>query len=193
MLLGAIATATLAFLAWLARGIVSRLYRIYVSPIERIPLHGETQVLRIALLGAASIAPHALLYPARSVAEVAVVADPTSGRAIDVLRDGRAGDGVHPIVDVVFPGIHFDSVRAKDRKAGFIPYVVPAGRPKREFHRHVPAREGRNGPARPYHRRRQFQDNAIAPCENPRSRGDADSRHTHIPLAWRGMQIFTEK
>ena len=95
--------------------------------------------------------------------------------AIDVLRDGRAGDGVHPIVDVVFPGIHFDSVRAKDRKAGFIPYVVPAGRPKREFHRILTA---------------DRQPHIKSRCEHLRARGyEMASRSERLESFWPNLSL----
>ena len=71
----ATAFAVLAALVWALSGIFTRLYRIYVSPKPQIMAGGEaTPVLRIALIGAASIAPHALLYPSRSIPEIAVVA-----------------------------------------------------------------------------------------------------------------------
>lgn len=64
----------LAVIAYALSGILYRLYHIYVSPTPELPPGGEASILRIALLGAASIAPHALLYPARSIPEIAVVA-----------------------------------------------------------------------------------------------------------------------
>ena len=92
-----------------------------------------------------------------------------------MLRDGRAEDGVHPIVDVVFPGIHFDSVRAKDRKAGFIPYVVPAGRPKREFHRILTA---------------DRQPRIKSRCEHLRARGyEMASRSERLESFWPNLSL----
>ena len=92
-----------------------------------------------------------------------------------MLRDGRAEDGVHPIVDVVFPGIHFDSVRAKDRKAGFIPYVVPAGRPKREFHRILTA---------------DRQPHIKSRCEHLRARGyEMASRSERLESFWPNLSL----
>ena len=65
--------AILAVLCFTLSGIAARLYRIYVMA-EPQPRSPDTPVLRVALLGAASIAPHALLYPSLTVPEISVVA-----------------------------------------------------------------------------------------------------------------------
>lgn len=82
---------------------------------------------------------------------------------------------MHPIVDVVFPGIHFDSVRAKDRKAGFIPYVESAGRPKREFHRILTA---------------DRQPHIKSRCEHLRARGyEMASRSERLESFWPNLSL----
>ena len=63
--------------AYSLSGIVWRLARIYVYNVPSAPhatLDNTQRPLRIGLIGAASIAPHALLFPSLSVAEVTVVA-----------------------------------------------------------------------------------------------------------------------
>ena len=56
---------------WALNGITFRLTTIYVTPPRRVPLDSA---LRIGLLGAAGVAPHALLYPSLGVNSVRLVA-----------------------------------------------------------------------------------------------------------------------
>ena len=63
--------AAVAAIAFGCSGVVARVWRFYVSPP---PKPAATHPpLRIALLGAASIAPHALLFPSLSLSEIVVV------------------------------------------------------------------------------------------------------------------------
>ena len=74
-----LAAGLAAFIAFFASGILSRLYHIYVSPPSTPPKAADA--LRVALLGAAKIAPHALLFPARTIPEISIVAVGASSTA----------------------------------------------------------------------------------------------------------------
>ena len=73
MLFASAGLVLVALVAYLVSGAASRLHRIYGR--SDIPAATDsTASLRIALLGAASVAPHALLYPSLSTQRVAVIA-----------------------------------------------------------------------------------------------------------------------